>query len=183
MSYFLDPIKPQDVTVVTSDILVATADGSDPLLHGSVQKALRALRSILRLNAVFVAEVIDRRKVTRMLDRDDVFELAIGDAVALEDTYCRLVLEGRLPEYIPDVDRLAATLPQEFLPAGPHQAGVVAHLSTPITLPDGRVYGTLCCIGNQSLDGDGALALHQLRQCAQFVAKALAAQAEGAAAP
>jgi hypothetical protein len=182
MTSFLDPLEPRDMTVVTSDLLVATADLSDPLLHESVQHALRTLRSILRLNAVFVAEVVDRQKVTRALDRDEVFALGVGDVVPLEDTYCRLVLEGLLPEYIPDVARLAQTLPSLQLPASPSPSGISAHVSTPITLADGRVYGTLCCIGNRPLDGDGAQALQQLRQCAQFVAKALGALPRGDAA-
>jgi GAF domain-containing protein len=173
MSNFVDPLEPSNVTVVTSDLLVATADLVDPLLHSSVLHALQSLRAILRVNAVFVAEVVERRKVTRLVDQDGVFTLAIGDAVPLEETYCRLVLDGQLPEYIPDVQRLAETLPIDFLPVAPNPAGIAAHFSTPILWPDGRVYGTLCCIGSHPVHGDETKVLQQLRQCAQFVAKAI----------
>lgn len=171
---FLDPLHPQDVSVVTSDLLVATPDRKDPLVDDSVQQALQTLRAMLRVNAVFVAEVVDRRKVARAMVRDEVFKVAIGDAVPLEDTYCKLVLEGRLPEYIPDVERLAETLPVDLLPVAPNPAGIRAHVSTPITLPDGRVYGTLCCISDGPLRGDEEKSLMQLRQCAKFVANAIA---------
>ncbi len=175
MSNYADPLDANDLSVVVSDLLVATAEHADPAVDGSVQQALRALRQMLKVNAVFVAEVREQQKITRSLDRDDQFNLAVGDTVPLEDTYCKLVLEGRLPEYIPDVQGLAERLPAGTLPANVVPAGIRAHVSTPITLGDGRVYGTLCCISSGTLDADEAKALQQLRQCAQFVAKSLGA--------
>lgn len=127
---------------------------------------------MLRVNAVFVADVVERQKITRAMARDDTFKVAIGDAVPLEDTYCRLVLEGRLPEYLSDVERLAEQLPPDLLPPKPNPAGIRAHVSTPITLADGRVYGTLCCISGGPLVADQAKSLQQLRQCAKYVAHA-----------
>jgi len=44
------------------------------------------------------------------VDRDDSFKGAIGDAVPLEDTSRKLVLDGRRPEFIPDIEALAAHL-------------------------------------------------------------------------
>lgn len=174
MSNFIDPLHPEDLSVVVSDMLVATPDSADPMVDGSVQKALQTLRAMMRVNAVFVAEVTERQKITRALDHDDAaFKLAIGDAVPLEETYCRLVLEGKLPEYIPDVAGLAATLPEDYLPKSVTPPGIKGHVSTPITLADGRVYGTLCCLSDETMPADGEKALMQLRQCARYVAKAI----------
>ena len=48
-------MSPAEVTVHTSDLLVATPDAADPLVDGAVLKALQILRQLLRVDAVFVA--------------------------------------------------------------------------------------------------------------------------------
>src|SRR5262245_31960301 len=55
--------------------------------------------------------------------------------------YCQRVVDGRLPQLMPDTQRVPAAmkLPEtREIPIG-------AHLSVPIRLADGRVFGTLCC--------------------------------------
>jgi EAL domain-containing protein (putative c-di-GMP-specific phosphodiesterase class I) len=51
------------------------------------------------------------------------------------------VVDGRLPELIPDTSLVAAAMAMPVTAALP----VGAHLSVPIRLRDGRVYGTFCC--------------------------------------
>jgi len=88
--------------------------------------------------------------------------------IPLERTYCRLVLEGKLPEYIPDVTALAEDVaPPDLLP------GLRGHLMTTIVRRDGSVYGTLCCLSASPLAVEQERALLNLRRSAQFVADAL----------
>ena len=168
MTVFIDAMSPAEVTVRTSDLLVATAESADPLVDGSVLKALQLLRRMLKVDAVFVAELVDGARVTRVGETNGAMPMNVGQVVPLEQTYCRLVLEGKLPEFIPDVDALA----EEVAPPG-LLAGLRGHVMTPVVLKDGRVYGTLCCLSASPLAVDQEKALLNLRRSAKFVADAL----------
>jgi GAF domain-containing protein len=62
-----------------------------------------------------------------------------GVAGPLEDSYCQRIVDGRLPQLIHDAGRLPAAVDLSMaLPVG-------AHLSVPIRLDNGDVYGTLSC--------------------------------------
>ena len=169
MNKLLDhSMSPDQVTICTSDLLVATPDASDPLVDGSVLKALQLLRKMLRVDAVFVAELVDGARVTRVGETTGAMPMNVGEVVPLERTYCGLVLEGKLPEFIVDVDALAENVaPRDLLP------GLRGHVMTPIVLKDGRVYGTLCCLSASPMAVDQERALSNLRRSARFVADAL----------
>ncbi len=168
MSHLLDTMPPHEVTVHTSDILVATPESCDPLVDGSVLKALQLLRKMLKVDAVFVAELIDGARVTRVGETTGAMPMNVGEVIPLERTYCRLVLQGKLPEFIPDVEALA----EDEAPAG-LLPGLRGHLMTQIVRRDGSVYGTLCCLSASPLAVDRERALVNLRRSAQFVADAL----------
>ena len=168
MAHLLDTMPPDEVTVRTSDLLVATAESCDPLVDASVLKALQLLRRMLKVDAVFVAELIDGARVTRVGETTGAMPMNVGDVVPLERTYCRLVLEGRLPEFIVDVDALE----EDIAPRG-LLAGLRGHVMTPIVLKDGRVYGTLCCLSASPLAVERERALDNLRRSARFVADQL----------
>ena len=168
MAHLLDLMPPDEVTVRTSDLLVATAETCDPLVDASVLKALQLLRKLLRMDAVFVAELVDGARVTRVGETNGAMPMNVGEVVPLERTYCNLVLERKLPEFITDVDVLA----EDEAPAG-LLPGLRGHVMTPIVLRDGRIYGTLCCLSASPLAVDQERALLNLRRSAKFVADAL----------
>jgi hypothetical protein len=58
----------------------------------------------------------------------------------VEESWCHWVIEGRLPERIKDAAPYAGAgkAPDPGFPIG-------THLSTPVRLSGGTVYGTLCC--------------------------------------
>ncbi len=69
--------------------------------------------------------------------------IADGTRVAVDDTYCRRMLDEAMPSLVPDADQEAA-LAGVRGPATP-----VAYLGVPLQLSTGRVYGTLCCASEQ----------------------------------
>ncbi len=158
-----------DVSVVISELLIATADSSDALLDGSVNEVLRMLRERMSLDVVFVSEFVDGQRVFRFVDRSNSAPaLHAGDSNPLEETYCQRVVDGRLPELIQDV----AALPRGTdLPPLPFSIG--AHLSTPVVLKGGRAYGTLCCFSSAPNPQLRERDLQTLRHCAQLVARKL----------
>ncbi|MDQ3979608.1 MAG: EAL domain-containing protein [Actinomycetota bacterium] len=111
-------------------------------LAGDLRKLLRAVRLHLGMDVAFVSEFRNDQRVFRSVDaatsRCPVEE---GGGDPVEDSYCARVVDGRLPQLMHDASTVpaAAALPvTSELPVG-------AHLSVPLRLTDGRIYGTFCC--------------------------------------
>ena len=155
-----------DLTVTISELLVATADSSDPLLDESVAKLLRAMRERMRMDVVFVSEFIDGQRMFRYVDAaPGAPDVRAGDSSPAEESVCQRVVEGRVPELVADL----GALPARDLPDMPFRVG--AHLSAPIVLNDRRVYGTLCCFSAAPHPELVQADLDKLRMCATLVAR------------
>lgn len=108
----------------------------------SLNQILRAVRTHLGMEVGFISEFVNGRRVFRQVETAEGKEcIEVGGSDALEDSYCYWIAEGKLPQLIRDpaehpfTGNFACT---KSLPVG-------AHLSVPIRLRDGRVYGTFCC--------------------------------------
>lgn len=158
-----------DVEVIVSDLLVATADSSDALLDDSVSEVLRLLRESMKMDVVFVSEFVDGQRVFRFVDAGGPTPVAPGASSPLEESWCKRVVDGRLPELVPDIAKLPASQapPAAGMPIG-------AHLSTPIVMPDGDTFGTLCCFSAAPNEALKMRDLMTLRHCAQLVARKVA---------
>ncbi len=156
-----------DLSVVISDLLVATADTADAAIDSAVPEVLRLLRERLAMDVVFVSEFVDGRRVFRFVDSgpNAPVRLDVGASNPLEESYCQRVVDGRLPELIPDA---SARADADDLPPAGFRLG--AHLSTPIVLADGQTYGTLCCFSSSANAGLRQRDLVNLRNCAKLVA-------------
>ena len=130
-----------------------------------IRKVLNIVRTHLDMDVGFVAEFVDGKRVFRHVDGDQS-PVVPGDSGLLEDSYCQRVVDGRLPELMTDACNNAEALTisaTRELPVG-------AHMSVPLRLPDGRVFGTFCCfsfLANPSLN---ARDLRILRAFAAIVA-------------
>ncbi len=159
-----------DINVNIAEMLVATADDSDDLVDQAVRDVLRLLRERLNMDVIFVAEFVDGQRVFRQVNsRHPPCLLTEGQGNPLEESWCQRVADGRLPEYIPQV----AALPKQGLPKIPFEIGT--HLSTPIRLADGQIYGTLCCF---SFGTSQTVQLRDLKNL-QFTAQLLARKLQG----
>lgn len=127
------------------DILLNGVPGDeDAGASSTLKRTLRAVRTHLGLDVAYVSQIVDNETVFREVDAPG-FEHRIkpGDRMPLEEVYCRHILDGRLPELIPDTSRnpFAASFPiTKAVPIG-------AHMSVPIRLADGSLYGMFCCLG------------------------------------
>jgi len=111
---------------------------------GSVQSILQAARVHLGMDVAFVSEFVGRVRYFRNVDVKSSGRpapLRVGDSMPLADGYCLRVVEGTLPELIPDTALVPAALALPDTTALP----IGSHLSVPIRLSDGHVYGTFCC--------------------------------------
>ncbi|MDQ3574146.1 MAG: GAF domain-containing protein, partial [Actinomycetota bacterium] len=104
--------------------------------------ALRAIRTHLGMDVAFVSEFREDQRVFRYVDAaSQDSPVCAGGAGPLEESYCQRVVDGRLPELIHDARQVPAAMELPVTAALP----VGAHMSVPIRLKDGQVYGTFCC--------------------------------------
>ena len=94
------------------------------------------------MDVAFLSEFTNGQRVFRYVDASSENQpVKVGNSDPLDESYCQRVTDGRLPELIQDAAALPAALELPVTKALP----VGAHLSIPVRLKDGRVYGTFCC--------------------------------------
>lgn len=164
----LEPLDAQALDLKISQLLAATASGYDRQLDGQISEILHLLREQLQMDVVFVSEFVDGQRVFRFVDGGGPLGIHAGDAGPLEQSYCQRVVDGRMSELVKDA---SDAVRRGELPATGIKVG--GHLSTPVVLHDGRIYGTVCCFStapkNNLREGD----LVRLKQCAILVARKL----------
>jgi len=108
--------------------------------------ALELARLELDMDLAFLAEIVEEQEVLRRLSGDGAsFGVSEGAALKLTDTYCHLMLEGRLPSAVPDARAEPAV---SDLPITA-QARIGSYLGIALDAPDARRY-TLCCLAHES---------------------------------
>ncbi len=134
----------KEAPLMLADIILP-GSGGDREAHDPERvlgEVLHAVREHLGMDVAFISQFIDGRRVFRCVDAaSPTAAVRVGGADPLDDSYCLRVVDGRLPELIRDASLFeeALTLPvTRTLPVG-------AHLSVPLRLLDGSVYGTFCC--------------------------------------
>ena len=124
--------------------LLADTVHADAEAPGMVRRSLQVMRRHLGLQVAYVSQFVDGRSVFREVDAPGLEALIKpGDSRSLDDVYCRHILAGRLPELMPDTAREPVARAMPITAAVP----IGAHVSVPIRLPDGEVYGMFCCLG------------------------------------
>lgn len=167
-THFLN-YDPDDIDVRVADLIVATHDAPDPLAHPKISEALGILRRSLDMDVVFVSQFKDRRRTFRVVDVGPGFtKVTAGHSDPLEESWCQYVAEGRAPEFLKDAGPRVkdGTLPDPKMQIG-------THVSTPIRLNNGEVYGTLCCFSQRVVDGATETDLGRLRSAAKLLANEL----------
>lgn len=147
--------------------LLAQATGmrSPQLLHSY----LRSVREHLDMEVAFVSRFAEGRRHFRVIDSvfGEFEPIQVGDSDPLEESFCQRVVDGRLPELIPDAaanDEACTLAATRALPVG-------AHLSVPIRLHDGSVYGIFCCFSRRPDHSLGERDLRIMRVFAELVAE------------
>jgi EAL domain-containing protein (putative c-di-GMP-specific phosphodiesterase class I) len=148
----------------------ATLAGVAPTELGSrpsLARLLQAIRRHLGMDVAFISEFKDGRRCFRHVETGDTrFTLQPGGSDPLEESYCIRVVDGRLPELIRDACSNVEALKLPATRAVP----VGAHVSVPIRLSDGRVYGTFCCFSHRPDETLTERDLHVMRVFADLAA-------------
>ena len=136
----------------------------------SVELALEAMREFLGMDVAYTSEIVGDEMALRALEGDgESFFISQGASLPSEQTYCQRVMDGRLPNVIPDVrgDDRAASMPITQI------ADVGAFTSVPLRFSDGRLYGTLCTASHNAMPSLGYRELQFLHVVARIVADQL----------
>ena len=112
-----------------------------------VENMLSSAKEALDMEIAIVTEFVEDRLVVRAVSGSGdaaAFGLQEGDSLPLEGTYCRRVMEGSLPNTVPDAGNDERVRDLEMT----RQIGIGAYAGFPLVLSDGRPYGTLCCLSH-----------------------------------
>jgi EAL domain-containing protein (putative c-di-GMP-specific phosphodiesterase class I) len=137
---------------VSGVVSTKTAPGLDGLaelarlsLDGSseaIDRILSLARAALDMDVALVGRFDGDFVVEAVAGEHEWFDLETGTRIPAEQTYCRRMVRGELPQLVRDArdDERTADLPVT------REAGIGAYLGVPIRLWDGTLYGTLCCL-------------------------------------
>jgi EAL domain-containing protein (putative c-di-GMP-specific phosphodiesterase class I) len=113
--------------------------------RSGVAQVLRTMRKHLGMDVAFVSRFRETDRVLEHVDADGTSPIQQGQTVPLEDGYCLKIVRGELPALIPDTSAVPAAMALPATRAIP----IGAHLSVPIELSNGAIYGTLCCFSRK----------------------------------
>ena len=112
----------------------------------SLEDMLRDVREAFRMDVAFVSKFDRDRLVFRKLEGDaESFGWREGESFPIDESYCKRVLDGRIPDVVPDAKREEATRDLRVT----SEADMGSYCAVPLVLSDGRLYGTLCCVSHE----------------------------------
>jgi EAL domain-containing protein (putative c-di-GMP-specific phosphodiesterase class I) len=148
------------------DLVAFTRDVANES-NGTLKRTLEAVRQHLGMQVAYISEFRNNQTIFREVDAPGLEALIkVGDSRSLDDVYCRHILEGRLPELIPDTSAEPVAMAMPITAA----AHIGSHISVPIRLPDGQPYGMFCCVGLEANPSLNARDLQTMRAFADLAA-------------
>ena len=107
---------------------------------------LRVARQRLGMQASFLAQLTEHEQIFQGASGADVdtFQIHEGGRLPRIESYCRHVMASDAPWVIHDTSAEARVRDLAVTAAG----DVGAYIGVPVRLPDGRPFGTLCCISH-----------------------------------
>jgi GAF domain-containing protein len=112
----------------------------------AIEDMLRDVREALHMDVAFVSEFSEDRLVFRAVEGDaESFGWQEGASFPIDESYCKRVLDGRIPRVVPNAKREDATKDLRVTT----EADIGAYAAVPLVLSDGRLYGTLCCVSHE----------------------------------
>lgn len=131
---------------MTGTLIAPDAEGAQEHPHMSrasadvIRPILEDVRRLLVMDVAVVSHFAHGRRVIDLVDASEAVGFSPGDSDPVEESYCQKIVDGVLPEVLPDT---AASEAARAL-AATAELNIAAHLGVPILLDDGSVYGTLC---------------------------------------
>ena len=120
--------------------------GMSDRMPGNIEDMLREVRETLNMDVAFVSEISEDQLVFRALEGDaESFGWREGEGFPVDESYCKRVLDGRIPQVVPNAKREDATKDLRVTT----ESDIGSYATVPLVLSDGRLYGTLCCLSHE----------------------------------
>jgi GAF domain-containing protein len=111
----------------------------------TIEQMLSAVRQAFEMDVAFISKFAEDRLVFRVLEEDaGSFGWREGKSFPLDATYCKRVLDGRIPNIVPDAKDEDWTKDLWVT----SEADIGSYVAIPLVLSDGCLYGTLCCVSH-----------------------------------
>ncbi len=126
-------------------MVAESATGVEADAWRAIEHLVATARRHLSMEAAFLAEVTAAEQLYRVTTGTaETFTITTGGALPLDQGFCQHVLSRGGPWVVPDAatDPVAATIPVRTV------GDFGAYIGVPVRLPDGRDYGSLCCISH-----------------------------------
>jgi GAF domain-containing protein len=123
-----------------------TPSGGFRRMPETVERLLFTVRKALDMDVAFVSEFAEDQLLFRALEGDaKSFGWREGEGFPLDNSYCKRVLDGRIPSVVPDAKSEGSTKDLWVT----SEADIGSYVAVPVVRPDGRLYGTLCCASHK----------------------------------
>jgi diguanylate cyclase (GGDEF)-like protein/putative nucleotidyltransferase with HDIG domain len=134
---------------------------------------LAAAREVLGMELAYLAELRASELVLREVDGDTASYAGVqpGFTLPREHSWCHAMVAGEAPQLVTD----AAALPQASAHPFVVATGIRAYAGVPVRHPDGRLYGSLCCLSRAPQPQLGERDLRYLDVLARMAAERIAA--------
>jgi GAF domain-containing protein len=133
---------------------------------------VRMTRDLLDVDLALLTLIADGRETVRISAGDwPGVALRRGDSLPLEETFCRLMLEGRIGNVVCDTRTEEAVAEVGLVGA----LGVRAYLGVPIRPSDAELY-VLCCLAREARPSFGVREIRLLSGLAESVTAELQAK-------
>jgi GAF domain-containing protein len=108
----------------------------------TIEWLLVTVRESLEMDVALVTEFAGDQLAFRALVGDaESFRWGRGEGIPLDESYCKRVLDGRLPNVVPDARSDDRTRDLWVT----SEANVGSYVAVPVVRSDGSPHGTLCC--------------------------------------
>jgi GAF domain-containing protein len=112
-----------------------------------IETLLSLVRENMEMDVAFVSEFAGDQLLFRALEGDgESFGWREGESFPLDESYCKRVLDGRLPNVVPDARSEDSTKDLWVT----SEANIGSYVAVPVVLSDGSPYGTLCCVSHKA---------------------------------
>src|SRR3954471_21220654 len=133
--------------------LMSTRDGQARHSSGeTIQRLLAVVRGRLGMEVAYLTEFVGEDQVVRKASADPAGapRMAPGTRIALSDSLCQRVVEGRMPSRVPDTSSEPETAELPLT----REAHIGAYVGVPVRFANGRLYGTLCAASREGKEID-----------------------------
>lgn len=114
-----------------------------------IKQILHSFRVRMDMEVAFISHFINGRRLFKYIDNaKGVDIIQVGGSEPLNESYCQRIIDGQLPELIKNAQLLESA--KDILAT--HQVPVGGHISVPIYLSDGQLFGTYCAFCRYARD-------------------------------